>query len=172
MQAKLNNFLISRRLLLIIVVFNILSLLSCNKSSDFVDISTAPDFKLKTLDQKTISLSDLRGKVVLINFWATWCGPCRMEVPHLKTLYSTFDRKQFEILALSDETPDKIVRFVDSYDLPYPIVLANRETLLSYNIRAFPTAFLIDKKGLIQYKWEGLRSPQAFERAIKQLIND
>ena len=158
------------RLLIWIAVLSFLGITNCGKSSTFVDISTAPDFTLKTLDEQTITLSDLKGKVVLLNFWATWCAPCRIEIPHLKNLYSTFDRNQFEILAISEESPSTITRFVKMYNLPYPIVLADRETMLDYNVRALPTAYLVDKQGRIQYRWEGLRSPQTFERAIKQLI--
>jgi len=158
--------------LVLFVLLVVSNWIDCGKSDDnqLADISAAPDFSLKTMDDVTVSLSDLQGKVVMLNFWATWCGPCRMEIPHLKNLYTTFERKDFEILALSDEGSAQIRPFVKKYELPYPVVYADRQTLLKYNIRAFPTTILVDKKGIIRHKWEGLRPEETFVRAIKQLI--
>ncbi|MBN2382063.1 TlpA family protein disulfide reductase [bacterium] len=160
------------RIRLVLVALFIMIWAGCSPSghTDLVNVSAAPDFSLQTLSGKTVSLSELRGKVVLLNFWATWCRPCHMEIPYLKSLYKSFDLNQFEILAISDEGRQKIHPFVEKYELPYPVLLASQSLIREYNIRAYPTLYLIDKEGIIQYKWEGLHSEQTLSKAIKQLI--
>jgi peroxiredoxin len=120
----------------------------------------APNFSLPDLGGTQISLSDYRGKVVLLNFWATWCSPCRMEIPSLERLYQLRKDKGFEILAVSvDRTsPSKVAAFVANYQMSFP-VLVNRQGDVGqrYWTRAIPTSFLLDKKGVIRWKVPGAR---------------
>jgi len=110
----------------------------------------APDFKLKTLDGKEVSLSDYRGKVVLINFWATWCPPCREEMPLFERVYKKYRDKGFEILAISTDTStEPVKKFVKEYKLSFLILMDADNVSGLYGIQGLPTSFLIDREGKI-----------------------
>lgn len=117
----------------------------------------APNFSLKALDGQEIILSQLKGKVVLLDFWATWCGPCRESIPHLVQLYKTYRESGLELIGLSvDKGDPAIVRnFAKSMDIPYPVVIASEEIVRNYSVTAIPTTFLIDKEGKIRERIPG-----------------
>ena len=129
----------------------------------------APDFTLKTLDGPEIALSQLKGKVVLLDFWATWCGPCRESTPHLIQLYKTHRENGFELIGMSvDKGDEKVVRnFVHSMDIPYPIVIAPEELVRNYRVTGIPTTFLIDKEGKIRERTAGFNSTIAQQMTAK-----
>ncbi len=129
----------------------------------------APDFTLKTIDDQEITLSQLKGKVVLLDFWATWCGPCRESIPHLVHLYKTYRENGFEIIGISLDKGDlQVVRnFAKSMDIPYPIVIAPEEVVRSYRVTGIPTAFLIDKEGKIRERTTGFNSTIAQQITAK-----
>jgi thiol-disulfide isomerase/thioredoxin len=132
----------------------------------------APDFKLSDLDGKPLSLVDFRGKVVLLNFWATWCGPCRAEVPDLVELQDKYkDSLRIIGLATDDEDPADIKAFVKEYGINYPVAVVTTDIRLQYGgIPALPTLFLLDTEGRIVQKHEGLRDPELFETEIRALL--
>ena len=109
----------------------------------------APDFTLQTVKGDEISLSDLRGQVVLINFWATWCAPCRLEMPAIQARYN---RGGFAVLAVNfDEDPEKVQGFMEKLGLSFPALLdPGGEIQNLYRVRGYPTSFFIDEKGVIQ----------------------
>lgn len=114
---------------------------------------TAPDFKLKNLEGETVSLSDYKGKRVLVNFWATWCPPCREEIPDLQKLY---DSEDVVILAVNltdtEENEENIADFVDSYEMTFPVLLDESSDVSSaYQVYAYPTSYMIDSNGHIQF---------------------
>jgi cytochrome c biogenesis protein CcmG/thiol:disulfide interchange protein DsbE len=119
--------------------------------------SAAPDFSVTTLDGREITLSKMKGKAVLIDFWATWCKPCREAIPHLVDLYKTDKEKGFEVIGLSMDTgdPEVVRRFVESMDIPYPVAIATEELSRKYRVSQLPTTFLIDKEGKIRQKTVG-----------------
>ena len=91
------------------------------------DINKAPDFTLKALNDSSYTLSELEGKVVLINFWATWCGPCRMEIPDLNELYKTYKDLDLEILAIStSDSKKRLKEFINAYNIFYPVLYVNK----------------------------------------------
>ena len=118
----------------------------------------APGFSLQDLSGTQVSLSDFRGKVVLLNFWATWCAPCRREIPSLEALYQLRKDQEFEILAVSVDriSPSKVASFVTSYQMSFPVLLDQRGALgQRYWAKAIPSSFLLDKKGVIRWKVQG-----------------
>jgi thiol-disulfide isomerase/thioredoxin len=132
----------------------------------------APDFKLTGLDGKSVTLGDFHGKVVLLNFWATWCGPCRAEVPDLVELQNKYkDRLQVLGLVVDDEDDDAIKMFVTQFRINYPIAITSNEIRLQYGgIPALPTSFVLDAEGRIVQKHEGLRDPVLYETEVRSLL--
>ncbi|MDH4096952.1 MAG: TlpA family protein disulfide reductase [Nitrospira sp.] len=129
----------------------------------------APNFHLRDLAGNMISLSQLRGKVVLLNFWATWCGPCRVEMPAMEQLYRTFPRREFEILAISTDAQGVAVTrpFQQEMGFTFPILHdAEYRVGLIYGARSLPLTFMVDRQGVIRKKIFGARdwgSPEARE---------
>ena len=112
----------------------------------------AHDFILKNLEGKEVSLQQFRGKYLLINFWATWCGPCKIEMPSLEILYGRFKSDKFDILGISNDMfGDRVVRpYVKANNLTFPMLLDQRMTVShQYGIVSLPTTFLIDPQGKI-----------------------
>jgi len=135
--------------------------------------SQAPDFALTDLSGKTVHLSDFKGKVVIVDFWATWCGPCRVEIPDFVKLQSKYKDKGLEIVGLSlDADGEKAVKpFVDKHDINYTMLLANDETAKSYGgILGIPTTFVIDRQGRIVQKFVGVMPAKTFEDTIQPLL--
>jgi cytochrome c biogenesis protein CcmG/thiol:disulfide interchange protein DsbE len=132
----------------------------------------APDFKLAGLDGKPVALADSKGKVVLVNFWATWCGPCRAEIPDLVELQKKYkDRLQILGLAVDDEDLSAIKKFAARFGVNYPVALATNEIRLQYGgIPALPTSFVLDSEGRVVQKHEGLRDPVLYETEIRSLL--
>ena len=152
------------------------------KGVDLLDVTSeegltkgdlAPDFTLTTLDGKKVQLSELKGKKVIVNFWATWCPPCKAEMPHMQNFYEDFsDEENIEILAVNMTSEDKeesVQNFVQDYELTFPIPLDTegvvRET---YQVLRIPTSYMIDTKGRIQNKIEGPMD----ENMIKDFVSN
>lgn len=126
----------------------------------------APNFQLRDMNGQVVALSDLRGKVVLLNFWATWCGPCRIEMPAMERLYRTFDRKDFEILAVSTDAQGVAVTrpFQQENQLTFPILHdADFRVGLSYGARTLPMTFMVDRQGIVRQQIFGARDWEASE---------
>jgi thiol-disulfide isomerase/thioredoxin len=120
-----------------------------------------------------VRLSDFRGRVVLLDFWATWCGPCRMEVPHFKQLIEKYGNRGFVVLGVSlDDTGAEVVRpFVARQEIGYPVVIGDQYTANRYGgVNALPTTFLIDRQGHVVKKYIGYRDLETFEEDIKPLL--
>ena len=131
----------------------------------------APNFQLRDLNGHLITLSDLRGKVVMLNFWATWCGPCRVEMPAMEQLYRMFQRKDFEILAVSTDAQGAAITrpFQQENRLTFPILHdPDYRVGLTYGARSLPMTFLIDRQGIIRHQVFGARDWEAPE--AQQLI--
>jgi thiol-disulfide isomerase/thioredoxin len=132
----------------------------------------APTFKLTGLDGKPVTLANSRGKVILLNFWATWCGPCRAEIPDLVELQNKYkDRLQILGLVVEDEDQDAIKEFSEKSGINYPVAIATDDIRMQYGgIVALPTSFLLDAEGRIVQKHEGLRDPVLYETEIRALL--
>lgn len=131
----------------------------------------APDFSLKDLNGKVVKLSDFKNKIVIIDFWATWCGPCRKGIPDLVSLQKTYG-KDVVILGITvDDDLAEVPPFAQKYNINYPILYADRKVIKDYGgIDAIPTSFIVDKKGNIVDKHVGLIPKSEYEKKIKELM--
>lgn len=106
------------------------------------------DFTLEQLGNGKITLSAQKGKVVLVDFWATWCPPCRAAIPHLIKLHNTYSDQGLVILGISlDQDQSALKKFVQETNIPYPILIGNNEVAKAYDVQGIPTLVLYDKKG-------------------------
>ena len=145
---------------------------SCEDKSVAVS-HAAPDFALKDLNGRIYRLTNLRGRVVVLNFFATWCGPCRQEIPDFVRLYQRFRGKGLEIIGVSldQEAGAVLGPFIRHYGITYPIVLGTREVVLDYGgIKGIPTTFVIDRDGAISDRFVGLQSGHVIEKSVEQLL--
>jgi len=132
----------------------------------------APPFHLPGLDGKPVVLGDARGKVVLLNFWATWCGPCRAEIPDLIELQTKYkDRLQIIGLTVDEDDAGAVKKLVEETGINYPVAMASADIRLKYGgIPALPTSFMLDAEGRVMQKHEGLRDPLLYEYEIRALL--
>ena len=133
----------------------------------------APDFQLQSLDGQTISLGDLRGKPVLINFWATWCPPCRSEMPYIQEIYEEWTDKGLLVLAINiGESASTVEDFMQSNSLSFTVLLDTKQDIAQrYNITGIPTTFFIDKDGIIQDKVIGaFQNKTQIENKLSRII--
>jgi cytochrome c biogenesis protein CcmG/thiol:disulfide interchange protein DsbE len=133
---------------------------------------TAPEFKLDGLDGKALTLAGLRGKVVLLNFWATWCGPCQAEIPDLIALQQKYkDQLQIIGLIVDEDDASSVKQVVAETRINYPVAMTSPEVRMQYGgIAALPTSFVLDPQGRIVQKHEGLRDPALYETEIRALL--
>ncbi len=136
------------------------------------DIRKAPNFTLVDTKGKKISLSKYRGKVVILDFWATWCPPCRRGIPDLIDIQKQYKNKVAVIgVSLDTDTKKNVVPFIKNIGINYPIVYANEKIVNDYgNIEAIPTTFIIDKKGNITQRYVGLQPKFKLIEDINKLL--
>jgi peroxiredoxin len=127
------------------------------------------DFALEDLHGTKWALKDLRGKVVLVNFWATWCPPCRSEMPDLETLYKKFKNEGLVVLSISDEEASKVKPFIDEYRFSYPILLdPGRIVGKEYNLEGIPRSFVYDRDGKLVAQAIDMRTKRQFLEMLAQ----
>lgn len=133
----------------------------------------APDFALPTITGDTLRLSDYRGKIVLLDFWATWCGPCRSELPHVREAYQRYHPRGFEIVGVSlDQTPEKLKEFIKANDMTWPQIFQGRGAMTplkqSYMVKSIPSTFLLDRDGrVVATQLRGAQLAQVIEALLR-----
>jgi thiol-disulfide isomerase/thioredoxin len=148
---------------------------------------TAPDFKLQDMSGKKVTLADYKGKALLINFWATWCGPCKLETPWLVELRNEYAPKGFEILGIDSENDDlkpddkdgwaqdkaAVARFIKQEKMPYPVLLDGDSISNEYGgLEAMPTSFWVDRSGKVIAAQMGITSKDDMEAKIKKALGE
>ena len=133
----------------------------------------APDFVLPQLDGTPLRLSDYRGKVVLLDFWATWCDPCREETPHFVELQREFADRGLQIIGVSmDDTSEPVRYFYQQFHVNYPVVMGSAKTGEAYGgVLGLPIVFLLDREGRIVAKHMGPTKAGTFDREIAALLS-
>ena len=134
----------------------------------------AADFSLTDLEGKSLDLTDFRGKVVLLDYWATWCAPCKIEVPHLVELQKKYGPQGLQIVGISMDDDSATVRtFAHEFAINYPVALGNAQLAQAYGgVLGLPVAFLIDRNGRIVKRMDGDAKLQGLDREIGELIKE
>ena len=133
----------------------------------------APAFRLTTLDGQPVSSDALRGRVVLVNFWATWCAPCRIEMPGFQKIYDANRAKGFVVLGISTDAAgrDAVDRFLAEHHVSYPVAMATGEVVQQFGgANMLPTSFLIDRRGRIRNEVRGIFASAALAPAVARLL--
>ena len=146
------NILIQNKFLKLFNILALLILFSVSATAQVKEGENAPNFTLKNLDGKEINLNQFRGKHVLINFWATWCGPCKIEMPSLEALYERFKDRNFVLLAISNDMfgANIVKPFVKAHNINFPVLLDQRlKVSNTFGVVSLPTTFMIDPQGKI-----------------------
>jgi len=157
------------------ILILILTLVGCGKKQIDSDSAKAPQFTLPDINGNQVSLSDFEGKVVILDFWATWCPPCVKEVPHFIELYDEYKEQGFEMVGISLDAggANDVKPFVEKMNVNYTMLIGNQDVTKQYGgIGGIPTTFVIDKAGQIRQKYVGYREKAVFENDIKMLLNE
>jgi peroxiredoxin len=136
----------------------------------------APDFTLPSLDGPNLRLAEQRGRVVMINFWATWCGPCRIEMPHLSRLYDKYRDAGFTVLAVNiDEEPRKAAALAKQLGMRFPVLLdTDKKVSRLYDLSTMPSTVLVDRDGRVRYVHRGYRDgyEDTYDKQIRELLRE
>ncbi|MGE5222963.1 MAG: TlpA family protein disulfide reductase [Omnitrophica WOR_2 bacterium] len=134
----------------------------------------APDLQLKDIQGNTASLKDYRGKVVLVNNWATWCPPCKAEMPGLETYYQKHHGLAFTLIAIeAGEPAEEVSQFIKNYGLSFPVWLdPGNQALDAFNNQALPNSYVIDKNGMVRLAWAGGISLDMLEKYVTPLLKE
>ena len=154
-------------ILLAVVLFGLLAVQACTAASaSVVSVGEpAPDFTLVDLDGNQVSLSDFRGETVFINFWATWCAPCRAEMPEMEAVYQEYKDKGLVVIGVDiRETKEQVLQYIQEGGYSWIFVLdATGEVTTNYRVTGIPTSFFIDREGIIQAVNVGAMTKRAME---------
>ena len=143
-----------------------------NQFTQSPGVTNAPDFSLSSPDGEEISLSDYEGQVILVNLWATWCPPCKAEMPTINAFYETHKADGFVVLAVnSQEGASTVKRFIQNNNFTFPVLLDSQGQVMDrYHVRALPTSFIIDRNGVIQHIQTGEITTQQLQKIVEPLL--
>ncbi|MDH5611411.1 MAG: TlpA family protein disulfide reductase [Gammaproteobacteria bacterium] len=157
------------------ILFILFTLVSANSSANETSVE-APNFTLKSNNTKNIKLSELRGQVVLINFWASWCGPCRQEMPELNKLYAKYKDLGFTIMGVNvEENPTEALKIIKDDKINFPILFDSENKVSQlYEVTAMPTSVLVSRSGHIRYIHRAYKPDdiEKYKKWVKELIRE
>lgn len=140
--------------------------------------SIVPDFDGETFDGKTVSIQDYKGKVIVIDFWASWCGPCKKEMPYLVELYKEYSEKGLEIISINiDRTEKNALNFLKALkvDIDFVLIYDKKSKIVPlFNPETMPTTYIVDKKGIVRFVHDGFQDEykMKFVDEIETLLNE
>lgn len=143
-----------------------------NKNRGMEEGQLAPDFLMKSEDGATVKLSDWRGQPVVVNFWATWCAPCKAEMPEFVAAYDKYQADGLVILGVNaQESAQQAAEFVEKFGMRFPVTLDSRGEIQDlYTVRGLPTTIFIDRDGMISARWAGLLTPELLEEFLAEIM--
>jgi thiol-disulfide isomerase/thioredoxin len=160
---------------LIVLLACLSTLLSFAAAADIVG-QPAPDFALRSMKGPPMRLSEHLGEVVIINFWATWCGPCRQEMPLLDELYGKYQRAGLVLLSVNiDEAAEPAIEMAQTLRVSYPVLFDTRkEVSRAYDVSAMPVTVLVDRAGVVRYVSEGYKPgyEKRYTEKLRELLNE
>ncbi len=137
--------------------------------------AVGPAYQLTTLDGNVVTSEELRGKVVLLNFWATWCPPCRLEMPGFESVYNLNKDRGFVVLgvAMDADGTGPVQQFLADHHITYPVAMASAPVVQMFgNVNLLPTSFLIDRQGRVRNQVQGVFTSIALDQAVKHLLDE
>lgn len=159
-----------------LLLASILIGVGCSTREEPGDPKLAPDFTLTSIDGNRVTLSSLRGQVVLLDFWATWCPPCRAAIPHLVELQNKYRTDGLNVVGMNmDQDPEELVSFLQENTVNYPILKLTEDVRLAYGgVSSIPVTFLVDRQGRVRHRYMGFdrRIAEDIERAIQALLQE
>jgi len=169
------NIKLSRVCLSLVVLFS-LSLVAVGPVNAASGAKPAPNFTLKSTTGKNMKLSEMTGNVVLINFWASWCGPCREEMPLLNALHKKYQSLGFTVLGVNvEEQTDKARGFLNDFPVDFPVLLDNKNQVSQlYNVVAMPTTVVVDRDGNMRFLHKGYKpgDEKKYRKMVKKLVRE
>jgi len=156
-----------RNLLILSVL--IFFVISCGGSTKTSSTSSKYDFTLESMQGNKVTLSALKGKVVILDFWATWCPPCRAAIPRLIELYNKYQNQGLLVLGIALDERNEVIKLSKEMGINYPVLFDDKQTSRNYEIQSIPTLFVIDKKGKQVYKEIGF-SEEGFSQMEEKII--
>ncbi|MFW5976834.1 MAG: redoxin domain-containing protein [Bacillota bacterium] len=149
------------------------SITETSNSSEPVTGNKAPGFTYKKEDEEKIRLSDLEGKIVFLNFWASWCPPCKEEMPDIQNIYEKYkDQKNVKILTVNlQEEDNTVTNYLNNNELNFPVLMDEGTLAQSYYVSSIPTSFFIDQEGIIQKIQKGAMTEKMIEKNIREIDN-
>ena len=154
----------------------LLSLLALSPANAASVSGPAPNFTLKSMSGKNMKLSEMTGNVVLINFWASWCGPCRQEMPLLNDLHNKYEPLGFTVLGVNVEEQSEAARgFINDYPVDFPVLLDSKNQVSKlYNVVAMPTTVVVDRDGNMRFLHKGYKpgDEEEYRNMVKKLIRE
>lgn len=179
MGLRSNNRSVDRRRALSALLLPYLWLIGSNVATSApADLVSRPasDFALRSLGQENIRLSEQLGEVVILNFWATWCGPCRQEMPLLDAIYSKYRRAGLVLLSINiDEDEEQAAEMAETLGVTYPVLMdARNEVAKAYELGTLPLTVLIDREGTVRYLSEGFKPgyEKRYTDKLRELLNE
>ena len=157
----------------IVAVLSIAALLAADPSPAAEPRPAAPDWQLRDVNGKPVNLAEFKGRLVVLNFWATWCPPCRQEIPGLVALQRKYQDKGLVIIGVSldQRGPGVVKPFIGRFGVNYPVVMGNEQIVSDYGgVEAIPTTFIIDRQGKVVTVHQGVTDNATFEAEIRSLL--